>query len=243
MAEPEEIVAALENWFLQESGKGLLAGKCVLITAGPTRERIDPVRYIGNFSTGKMGYAIAREAARQGAHVVLVSGPTALKIDNPDVEVIHVESAREMLGAVENHISGCDVAIFSAAVADYAPRQCAEHKIKREIDTFSSIELERNPDIAATAGKSRKPGQFMVGFALETDNGLENAKAKLKSKNMDMIVLNSLADKGAGFGTDTNKVTLVGPSSTTELPLKSKNEVATDIIAAIAREIDTESTM
>ena len=243
MAEPEEIVAALENWFLQESGKGLLAGKCVLITAGPTRERIDPVRYIGNFSTGKMGYAIAREAARQGAHVVLVSGPTALKIDNPDIEVIHVESAREMLGAVENHISGCDVAIFSAAVADYAPRQCAEHKIKREKDTFSSIELERNPDIAATAGKSRKPGQFMVGFALETDNGLENAKAKLKSKNMDMIVLNSLADKGAGFGTDTNKVTLVGPSSTTELPLKSKNEVATDIIAAIAREIDTESTM
>lgn len=231
MEEPEKIAEALNAFFAPQT----LAGKRVLITAGPTYERIDPVRFIGNFSTGKMGYAIAREAARRGAAVTLVSGPTALQ-DPAGVEVVHVESARQMLEACEGRFANTDIAIMAAAVADYAPRHFAKHKIKREHDGIDAIELVKNPDIAATLGAVKKKGQVLVGFALETDNGEANAREKLARKNLDMIVLNSLSDKGAGFGTDTNKVTVITPWKAIPFDLKSKDGVAIDILDAISRE-------
>lgn len=229
MEEPEKIAEVLNRFFAV--GQSLL-GKKVLITAGPTYERIDPVRFIGNFSTGKMGYALAAEATRRGAEVTLVSGPVALS--KPDgVHVVYVESARQMLEAAEKAFVEADIAIMAAAVADYAPEHYVGHKIKREHDEVDSIRLVKNPDIAATLGKSKRAGQTLVGFALETDNGLANAREKLERKNLDMIVLNSLSDKGAGFGIDTNKITVITRDGETAFPLKSKADVAADIIDCI----------
>lgn len=231
MAEPADIVAAIEAW---ESEKAALAGKHVLITAGPTYERIDPVRFIGNFSTGKMGYALAEEAARRGARVTLVSGPVALKASHPAITVINVESAREMLKAATDAFADADIAIMAAAVADYRPAETAESKIKREHMAECELALVRNPDIAAALGEAKRPGQILVGFALETDNERDNALGKMTRKHLDMIVLNSLRDPGAGFGTDTNKVSIfTADGRETELPLKGKSEVAADILNAI----------
>lgn len=231
MAEPADIVAAIEAW---EDEKAALAGKHVLITAGPTYERIDPVRFIGNFSTGKMGYALAEEAARRGARVTLVSGPVALKASHPAITVVNVESAREMLKAATDAFADADIAIMAAAVADYRPAETAESKIKREHMAECELALVRNPDIAAALGEAKRPGQILVGFALETDNERDNALGKMTRKHLDMIVLNSLRDPGAGFGTDTNKVSIfTADGRETELPLKGKSEVAADILNAI----------
>lgn len=231
MAEPADIVAAIEAW---ESEMAALAGKHVLITAGPTYERIDPVRFIGNFSTGKMGYALAEEAARRGARVTLVSGPVALKTKHPAITVVNVESAREMLKAATDAFADADIAIMAAAVADYRPAETADSKIKREHMAECELALVRNPDIAAALGEAKRPGQILVGFALETDNERDNALGKMTRKHLDMIVLNSLRDPGAGFGTDTNKVSIfTADGRETELPLKGKSEVAADILNAI----------
>ena len=233
MEEPEKIAAVLDAFFAAD---GPLAGKKVLITAGPTYERIDPVRFIGNFSTGKMGYAIAEEAASRGAEVTLVSGPTALSVSSPRIHRIDVESAREMLAASQEAFENADIAIMTAAVADYAPVHVFDSKIKREKAEFDNIELVKNPDIAATLGRAKRPGQILVGFALETDHAMANGRDKLERKNLDMIVVNSLADKGAGFGTDTNKISIISAGSDTpaDYPLKSKKAVAADILDFIA---------
>jgi phosphopantothenoylcysteine decarboxylase / phosphopantothenate---cysteine ligase len=227
MAEPEQILHAIENFF--KSGK--LAGKKVLITAGPTYEALDPVRFIGNHSTGKMGYALAEELLRQGADVTLISGPTHL-IAPVGATLVKVNSAEEMFEASQKHFAHSDITIFSAAVADYRPAHKADQKIKKGNGSMS-IELVKTYDIAAELGKQKKPGQVTVGFALETENERVNAQSKLKSKNFDLIVLNSLNDAGAGFGHDTNKITLLSATSTQEFNLKSKKEVAADIVTAI----------
>lgn len=233
MEEPEKIAAVLDAFF---AAGGPLAGKKVLVTAGPTYERIDPVRFIGNFSTGKMGYAIAEEAASRGAEVTLVSGPTALSVSNPRIRRVDVESAREMLAAAQEAFGSADIAILTAAVADYAPAHVFDSKIKREKAEFDNIELVKNPDIAATLGQEKRPGQILVGFALETDHAIANGRDKLARKNLDMIVVNSLADKGAGFGTDTNKISIISAACDipAEYPLKSKKAVAADILDFIA---------
>ncbi len=229
MAEPEEIHAAIVAYFSRKESN--LTGKRLLVTAGPTHEKIDPVRFIGNYSSGKMGYAIADEAAARGMKVTIVSGPVEITPRHPDVEVISVESAREMLRECERLFPEQDVAVMCAAVADYAPADYTDHKIKREHDDVPVIRLVKNPDIAATLGAEKKPGQILVGFALETDNALQNAREKLARKNLDMIVLNSLADPGAGFATDTNKVTIISASGAEEsLPLMPKTEVAAAIL-------------
>ena len=231
MEEPERIVEILDEFFSRSQP---LKGKRVLITAGPTYERIDPVRFIGNFSSGKMGYALADAAAEMGADVTLVSGPVSLTPDQPGVNVVRVESARQMLEACQNSFPEADIAIMCAAVADYAPAQPAESKIKREKSEIPTKELVKNPDIAATLGSEKRRGQLLVGFALETDNEQVNALDKMERKNLDMIVLNSLRDAGAGFSTDTNKVTIFTRSGAeTPLPLKPKKEVARDILNAI----------
>lgn len=230
MAEPSDIQKAVESYF---HTCGSMAGRKVLVTAGPTYERIDPVRFIGNFSTGKMGFALAREAAKRGARVTLVTGPTALECNSSGVDVVRVESAAQMLEACRMPFEQADVAIFSAAVADYAPAHVATSKIKREHDGIESIKLIKNPDIAATLGAARHDGQLLVGFALETDNAEVNAREKMVRKHLDMVVLNSLADKGAGFGTDTNKVTIITADRVTSFPLKSKDEVAADIMDSV----------
>lgn len=228
MEEPEVIASVLDRFF--DCGMSL-DGKHIMITAGPTYEKIDPVRFIGNYSSGKMGYAIAEEAASRGADVTIVSGPVALKAVNPRIKVVDVESAREMLDACERIFPSCDTAIMCAAVADYAPAHPADRKIKREHNDLPVIELVKNPDIAATLGAMKKPGQRLVGFALETDNEMSNALHKLKAKNLDMIVMNSLRDKGAGFRTDTNKVTIYKlDGGELHFDMKSKREVASDII-------------
>ena len=228
MQEPELIVEAVADFFRSSSS---LSGKKVLITAGPTYERIDPVRFIGNFSSGLMGFSIANEAARRGADVTLISGPVGSLPLSPAVKRIDVESAREMLDAVENHFDDADISILAAAVADYRPAQVASHKIKRELADLPAIDLVKNPDIAATLGLKKRPDQILVGFALETDNALQNAKDKLQRKNLDCIVLNSLSDPGAGFGVPTNKITIIDRSgNSVSFPLKSKSEVANDIL-------------
>ncbi len=237
MAEPEDIVSALECYF---AATGSLAGKTVLITAGPTYERIDPVRFIGNFSTGKMGYALAEEAAARGARVVLVSGPVSLNPVHPAIERISVESAADMLEACRSHAGEADIAIFAAAVADYAPAVVAEHKIKREHAGIDSIELIKNPDISAMIAGEYGSSRYMAGFALETDNAEANAREKLARKGLDMIVVNSLADKGAGFGTDTNKISIIRaskPCDAVPFDLKDKAAVARDILDAIIADI------
>jgi len=228
MEEPENIVAILENFF---SKRDTLIGKKILITAGPTYERIDPVRFIGNFSTGKMGYAIAEECAARGAEVTLISGPTALSVTHPGIRLIKVESANEMYEAAVNLFPHMDAAILSAAVADYRPEHTADEKMKRTEGKNISITLIPNPDIAAALGKMKKSGQLLIGFALETTDEEENARKKMEKKNMDYIILNSLKDEGAGFGYDTNKITILSRNGEKKtFGLKTKKEVATDII-------------
>ncbi|WP_289748480.1 bifunctional phosphopantothenoylcysteine decarboxylase/phosphopantothenate--cysteine ligase CoaBC [Paramuribaculum intestinale] len=231
MAEPEEILEAVDAFF---DASASMKGLKVMITAGPTYEKIDPVRFIGNYSSGKMGYAIADEAARRGAEVTVVSGPVSVVPSEPGVRVIKVESAREMMEAAEHEFAGADVAVMAAAVADYAPAEPAPGKIKREGGEPPVIRLVKNPDIAAALGERKRPGQTLVGFALETDHEMDNAADKMKRKHLDMIVLNSLRDKGAGFGTDTNLVTILSADGrTTRYDLKSKREVACDILDQI----------
>ncbi|WP_317195505.1 bifunctional phosphopantothenoylcysteine decarboxylase/phosphopantothenate--cysteine ligase CoaBC [Rufibacter psychrotolerans] len=213
----------------------MFSGKKVLITAGPTYEPLDPVRFIGNHSTGKMGYALARTLAEQGAEVFLVSGPTALKMEHPNVQVTSVMTADEMYAACQQIAPEADLWIFAAAVADYKPSQTATSKIKKSDATFT-IELVKNVDIAAALGQQKRADQFAVGFALETDQELENARAKLLKKNLNMVVLNSLRDPGAGFKHDTNKITIVKPTTVEEFALKTKDEVALDILESIKAE-------
>lgn len=232
MEEPEEIVKRIEAYFSRSEE---LAGKKVVITAGPTYERLDPVRFIGNFSSGKMGYALAEEFARRGAEVTLISGPVSLEIPRGVNLCVQVESAREMHHVASEEIPKCDIAVFTAAVADYRPEETADSKIKREKTDEMTLRLVKNPDIAADCGKEKRPGQTFVGFALETDHERQNAAGKLKRKNLDMVVMNSLRDRGAGFRTDTNKVTIVTADEEKEYPLKSKKEVAADIVDEIIR--------
>jgi phosphopantothenoylcysteine decarboxylase/phosphopantothenate--cysteine ligase len=229
MEEPENIVAILDEFFSCDQS---LSGKQVLITAGPTYERIDPVRYIGNFSSGKMGYAIAEEAAVRGASVTLISGPVAIKAKHPSIKVIDVESAQQMHDACISKFPSTDIAIMAAAVADYRPTVFCDKKIKREKATFDTLGLTMNPDIAAELGKMKRNNQILVGFALETNDAASNATHKLHKKNLDMIVINSLADKGAGFQTDTNKVSIQFADGREPkiFTLKAKTEVAKDII-------------
>lgn len=230
MAEPEEILAELDNYF---SARNSLKGKKVLVTAGPTHESIDPVRFIGNHSTGKMGFAIAESLANLGARVTLVSGPTALHTSHPDVNVKKVMSAEEMYEACVGVFPETDIAVLAAAVADYKPTVKADQKIKKKEETLT-IELTKTRDIAASLGKLKRPGQVIVGFALETEHEHDNARKKLESKNFDLIVLNSLNDAGAGFGHDTNKITLMDRDGNIRaFELKSKKEVARDIVSAI----------
>lgn len=232
MEEPENIVKVLEEFF---SSSRPLSGKKVLVTAGPTYERIDPVRFIGNFSTGKMGYALADAAACAGAEVTVISGPVSVSPSERSVKVIGVESACQMAKECERLFPETDIAIMCAAVADYAPAEFHETKMKRESRDTVTLELKRNPDIAATLGSMKKMNQKLVGFALETDHEDENALKKLHSKNLDMIVLNSLAVPGAGFATDTNKVTVFKTdSSKIELPLMSKKDTAENIIRLLS---------
>lgn len=232
MQEPEQIIAAVAAWFDRGA---TLKGKKVLVTAGPTYERIDPVRFIGNFSSGKMGYAIANEAARRGAEAVIVSGPVCPIPVEPGVRVIHVESARQMLEAAQNEFPDADYTILSAAVADYRPAEAFDHKVKREKDSLDCIPLVQNPDIAATLGQAKSQNQKLIGFALETDNEQANALSKLRRKNLDMIVVNSLRNPGAGFGVDTNMISIffADGRQSLDFPLKPKTEVAADIIDSI----------
>ena len=231
MAEPEHIVTAIQKYF---SHIPALTNKHILITAGPTQEPIDPVRYISNHSTGKMGYAIAQAFAFAGAQVTLISGPTSQPVPDESIKVISVRSAQEMYEAARKVFPQADVTILSAAVADYTPAYPADRKIKKKEAHFV-IELTKTVDIAATLGQQKKKGQLMVGFALETDNEFENAVGKLKSKNLDMIVLNSLNDKGAGFAYDTNKITVIeAEGAVHRFDLKSKREAALDILQLVA---------
>ena len=233
MAEPEEIVDFIEKSILS---KLPLKDKKVLITAGPTYEAIDPVRFIGNHSSGKMGFELAKEAAKLGAQVFLVTGPTHLNIQHSLVKVINVTSAEEMYNAVHGFYTNIDIAILSAAVADYKPKNAAKEKIKKKSDSLT-IELEKTKDILASLGATKKK-QFLVGFALETNNELENAKGKLSKKNLDAIVLNSLNDDGAGFGKSTNKITFIDKDLNIKpFELKSKADVATDIFNEIIKRI------
>ncbi|PIF01354.1 MAG: bifunctional phosphopantothenoylcysteine decarboxylase/phosphopantothenate--cysteine ligase CoaBC [Maribacter sp.] len=229
MAEPEDIVTFVKDFLL----KGLpLKDKKVLITAGPTYEAIDPVRFIGNHSTGQMGYELAKVAAKLGAEVILVSGPTHLSLSHDLITVVNVVSADAMYNAAHDHFEDCDIMISAAAVADYRPKTVAGQKIKKK-ETDLTLELVKNKDILLSLGE-RKTDQFLVGFALETENELENAKDKLKRKHLDAIVLNSLNDKGAGFASDTNKITFLDKNSRIKaFQLKTKAEVAKDILNEI----------
>lgn len=235
MAEPETIANNIESFFNSSQKTKNLTGKTVLITAGPTYEAIDPVRFIGNHSSGKMGFSIAQEAANRGAKVILISGPSSQQIHHQNIEIHRVTSAKEMYEQVFNYYENVDIAIASAAVADYAPKEIAKEKIKKNDDSLT-IELVKNPDILKTMG-DKKDKQFLVGFALETQNEEENAKGKLQKKNLDMIVLNSLREEGAGFKNDTNKIKIFTKTEMKEFTLKSKDEVATDILNCIEEQI------
>ena len=232
MAEPETIFKYIHDFFHQEASS--LSGKHILITAGPTYEAIDPVRFIGNHSSGKMGYALAEEAQKKGAKVTLISGPSALTPPQ-GIDFHKVTTAQEMFDQVFNHYSQADIAIMSAAVADYIPKVVASEKIKKNEEEMT-LTLVKNPDILKTMGE-RKQHQWLVGFALETENEEENAKGKLQRKNLNMIVLNSLKDKGAGFQQDTNKIKIITDTEQKEFPLKSKKEVAKDILNFIENKI------
>ena len=233
MAEPEEIVKSLEDFF--NSMDDLLSER-ILITAGPTYEKIDPVRFIGNYSSGKMGFALAEACARRGADVTLITGPTALQAIHPSIHRIDVESADEMYDASVKLFPSCKMAILSAAVADYKPQKKSDEKIKRENQGDMTLSLVRNKDIAAALGKMKQPHQTLVGFALETADGIVNARKKLHRKKLDAIALNSLQDEGAGFWYDTNKVALIDRTgSVIDIPLKSKTEVAEEIIGYLVQ--------
>ena len=233
MAAPEKIISLVEKNILD----GLpLKNKNILITAGPTHEAIDPVRFIGNHSSGKMGYAIAEVAANLGAQVTLISGPVSLKINNDAINLISVTSANEMFKATHLYFKNCEIAILSAAVADFTPSKVAFHKIKKEEETLT-IQLNKTKDILASLGEI-KSNKYLVGFALETQNELENAKTKLNKKNLDLIVLNSLNDKGAGFKLDTNKITLISKDNKiATFKVKTKKKVANDILQHIIKEL------
>ena len=234
MAEPEDIITFIENDILLRLP---LRGKKILLTAGPTYEAIDPVRFIGNHSSGKMGFAIAKAAANLGAEVFLISGPSSQSIQHSLVTKIDVVSAEDMFLAVHRYFNDADIAILSAAVADYKPKNVANQKIKKASATLT-IELEPTKDILASLGEIKKH-QFLVGFALETENELENAKSKIQKKNLDAIVLNSLQDKGAGFATNTNKITIIDKNLNSKpFELKSKDEVAVDILNEIILKIE-----
>lgn len=231
MEEPENIVSVLEQFFATGNE---LDKKKIMITAGPTYERIDPVRFIGNFSSGKMGFALAEECASRGAEVILITGPTALSASHPNILRVNVESAVEMYDAALKIFPQMDAAILSAAVADYRPEEMSEEKIKRSGNEHLSLSLVPNPDIAASLGKIKKPGQLSIGFALETNDEESNAIKKIEEKNFDYIVLNSLNDRGAGFGHDTNQVTILSRDGEKQsFLLKSKKEVAKDIIDTV----------
>ncbi|MEM1322651.1 MAG: bifunctional phosphopantothenoylcysteine decarboxylase/phosphopantothenate--cysteine ligase CoaBC [Bacteroidota bacterium] len=232
MAEPEDIVRLLEDHF---SAQQDLAGQQLLITAGPTHEPIDPVRFIGNRSTGKMGIALADAAAYRGAEVTLVLGPSRLKPQHPSVQLVHVKTAQQMYEACAARFADSTVAILAAAVADYRPKTVYDTKMKKKAGNLH-LELERTTDIAATLGQSKSAQQLLIGFALETNNELENAKAKRKKKNFDFIVLNSLQDKGAGFQHDTNKISILFKDNKIKnFELKPKSEVASDILDEISQ--------
>lgn len=246
MEEPEEIAVRLNHFFEEKETSSLperntgndnelpLTGRHILITAGPTHEKIDAVRFIGNYSSGKMGYALAEVCARLGAEVTLVSGPVNLCCTHPSVRTIHVTTAKEMYAATTEEFPKTDAAILCAAVADFTPKTVADTKIKREKTGHLVIELTATQDIAAQLGKMKRTNQRLVGFALETDNEEVHALDKLKRKNLDFIVLNSLRDAGAGFSHDTNKITILAADGTSErFPLKSKQDVAADIVARL----------
>ena len=234
MAEPDAIVTFIETEILKNSP---LHRKKILITAGPTYEAVDPVRFIGNHSSGKMGFEIAKASAKLGAEVILISGPSHETAEHKSIQLIKVTSAKEMYIAVHDHFESVDVAILAAAVADYRPKTIAAQKIKKT-DVTLTLELEKTQDILKSLGDIKK-NQFLVGFALETNNEITNAKAKLQSKNLDVIVLNSLNDKGAGFGGSTNKVTFITSlSAPKEFDLKSKAKVAQDLMQFIIKQID-----
>ncbi len=234
MAEPEEILTYLAEFF---NKKQPLSGKTALVTAGPTYEAIDPVRFIGNHSSGKMGYALAESLARQGAKVHLITGPTSLDTIHKGIHVQQVTSAKEMYTACIDIFPKTDIAVFAAAVADYRPASKAEQKIKKKDKTLS-IELVKTHDIAATLGQEKSNNQFMVGFALETENEKANALKKLETKNFDLIVLNSLNDPGAGFGYDTNKIIIIDrQQQVRSFSLKSKKELAEDIVQVIVEKL------
>ncbi len=234
MEEPEKIVEVLDQFF---ESKQSLAGKRVMITAGPTYEKLDPVRFIGNYSSGKMGFALAEACAQAGAEVTLIAGPVSLTAHHPAIRRIDVESAQEMYEAVLEEFGGSDVAIMCAAVADYAPEHQSDVKLKRTGDDMV-IRLRPNPDIAAVVGERKQPHQYLVGFALETNDEESNARLKMERKNLDFIVLNSLRDAGAGFQCDTNKVTVLDrQGGAVEIPCKLKTEVATDLVAILAERL------
>jgi phosphopantothenoylcysteine decarboxylase/phosphopantothenate--cysteine ligase len=234
MAEPKDIISFIES---DIRSKLPLRGKKVLITAGPTYEAIDPVRFIGNHSSGKMGFALAKTAADLGAQVYLISGPSHQKIKHSSVHRVDVKSADEMYVEAHKYFKDVDIAILSAAVADYKPSFISDQKIKKK-DTLLTLELTKTKDILASLGKIKKH-QFLVGFALETNNEIANAKGKLQRKNLDAIVLNSLQDKGAGFATDTNKITIIDTNlNEIAFELKSKTAVAKDIMNEIIKQID-----
>jgi len=230
MAEPEDIVAAVSGFFSKEQD---LAGKKVVITAGPTQESLDPVRFIGNHSSGRMGIELAEVCAARGAQVTLVLGPSVLSPEHPQIDIVHVRSAQDMYDATVKIFPSADLAIMAAAVADYRPKSYSDEKIKKK-DGDMKIELERTQDIAAQLGSTKKAKQITVGFALETMDAEANAKRKLKKKNFDMIVLNSLKDKGAGFQHNTNKVKIINTKGEVrDYELKSKRDVAEDIVNQI----------
>lgn len=233
MAEPEEIIRYIENYYSEDLP---LKGKKILITAGPTYEAIDPVRFIGNHSSGKMGYEIAEAAIKLGAEVTLISGPTHLNINEKNINLIRVTSTREMYEAAHSNFKNTDVFVSAAAVADYKPKLVADQKIKKNDDSLT-LELTKTEDILASLGE-KKSHQKLIGFALETNNELENARKKLKRKNLDFIVLNSLNDKGAGFKSDTNKISIIYPDRKKDFDLKPKKEVAGDILKEIIELFD-----
>ncbi|MEY8705791.1 bifunctional phosphopantothenoylcysteine decarboxylase/phosphopantothenate--cysteine ligase CoaBC [Bacteroides faecichinchillae] len=227
MEEPENIVRVLDEFFSTNSD---LQGKKIMITAGPTYEKIDPVRFIGNYSSGKMGFALAEECARRGAKVTLIAGPVQLKTQHSDIHRIDVESAQEMFVAAQMYYPDSDAGILCAAVADFRPETVADKKIKREKEEGLTLQLRATQDIAANLGSLKQKGQLLIGFALETNNEQQNAEGKLERKNFDFIVMNSLNDSGAGFRHDTNKISIIDRKGRIDYPLKPKTEVAQDIV-------------
>lgn len=238
MEEPENIIRALDEFF---SASYSLQGKKIMITAGPTYEKIDPVRFIGNYSSGKMGFALAEECARRGAEVTLIAGPVQLKTQHSRIRRIDVESAQEMYEAAQVHFAQADAGILCAAVADYRPDVVIDKKMKREKESDLTLHLRATQDIAASLGAQKSGKQVLVGFALETNDEQQNAEGKLERKNFDFIVLNSLNDAGAGFRHDTNKISIIDRESRTDYPLKPKTEVAGDIIDRLEMDMSSQN--